>query len=302
MAILCGDEGRVMRQSLGNPDKKCGAKGWTLVTGASAGIGLELARAFASRGHDLVLTGRNEKAIADLAREVIATYGVEARPLTADLSLPGAAEAIADAIARARVDVDVLVNNAGVLFEGDFVDVPLESHLRLLHTNIVAVPSLTRLFLPVMLERRRGRILNVASTAAFAPIARLAAYAAAKAYILSLTESLAEELQGTGVTATALCPGFTDTAMTRGSSLAKPVPAMMFMSAKDVAAAGCAACLKGEAICVPGVVNKVVAGGAPLLTRKLARGIGGFMNRGGLERIANVWKRGWFAARSGADR
>jgi uncharacterized protein len=267
-------------------------KGWALVTGASAGIGLELARAFASRGRDLILTARNEKAIANLAREVIATYGVEARPLIADLSLPGAAEAIADAVARARVDVGVLVNNAGVLFEGDFVGIPLESHLRLLHVNIVAATSLTRLFLPAMLERRRGRILNVASTAAFAPIPRLAAYAAAKAYILSLTESLAEELRGTGVTATALCPGFTDTAMTRGSSLAKQVPAMMFMSAKDVAAAGCAACLKGEAICVPGVVNKVVAGSAPLLPRMLFRGIGGFMNRGGLERIANVLKRG----------
>jgi short-subunit dehydrogenase len=278
------------------------AKGWALVTGASAGIGLELARAFASRGYDLILTARNEKAIADAAREVIATYGVDARPMTADLSLPRAAEAIADATAQARIDLDVLINNAGVLFEGDFVGIPLESYLRLLQINIVAATALTRLFLPAMLERRRGRILNVASTAAFAPVPRLATYAAAKAYVLSLTESLAEELVGTGVTATALCPGFTDTAMTRGSSLAKPVPAMMFMSAKDVAAAGCTACLKGETICVPGVVNKVVAGGAPLLPRRLVRGIGGFMNRGGLERIANVWKRGSSPRDRGADR
>ena len=279
-----------MLQPPANPDQKRGAKGWALVTGASAGIGLELARAFASRGYDLILSARSEKAIANLAREVIATYAVGARPLTADLSLPGAAEAIADAIARARIDVDVLINNAGVLFEGDFVDIPLESHLRLLEINIVAATSLTRLFLPAMLERRRGRILNVASTASFAPVPRLAVYAAAKAYILSLTESLAEELGGTGVTATALCPGITDTAMTRGSSLAKPVPAMIVMSAKEVAAAGCAACLKGETICVPGFVNKVVAGGAPLLPRRLVRGIGGFMNRGGLERIANALK------------
>jgi short-subunit dehydrogenase len=288
--------------ALANPEKKRGAKAWGLVTGASAGIGLEPASTFALPGYDLVLTARSDTTIANLARKVIATYGVEARPLATDLSLPGAAEAIADAIERARVDVDVLINSAGVLFEGDFINIALESHLRLLQINIVAATSLTRLLLPAMLERRRGRILNVASTATFAPIPRLAAYAAAKAYILSLTEALAEELGGTGVTATAPCPGFTDTAMTGGSSLANPVHAMMFMSTKEVAAAGCAACLKGETICVPGVVNKVVAGGAPLLPRDFVRGIGGFMTRSGLERIANVFERGGSPQDGEADR
>lgn len=268
-----------------------GRKPWALVSGASAGIGRELAKAFAARGYSLILSARSERAIAELAREVIATHGVEARTLTADLSLPGAAEAIAEAIAGAGVEVDVLVNNAGVLCEGDFVAIPLESHLRLLEINVVALTTLTRLLLPAMIERRRGRILNVASTASFAPVPRLAAYAAAKAYVLSLTEAIAEELAGAGVTATALCPGFTDTAMVRGSSLAKPVPAMMIMSAKAVAEAGCAACLKGETICIPGLVNKVLAGGSPVLPRKLVRGIGGFMTRGGLERFAKVLRR-----------
>ena len=121
-----------------------------------------------------------------------------------------------------------------------------------------------RLLLPQMIARGEGRILNVASIAAFMPMPQLAVYAAAKAYVLSLTEAVGEELKGTGVTATALCPGFTDTAMMRGSALGRPIPATMIMSAKAVAEAGCAACLKGEAIAVPGLANKLITGGAPL--------------------------------------
>jgi len=131
-------------------------------------------------------------------------------------------------------------------------------------------------------------ILNVASTAAFLPVPRLAVYAAAKAYVLSLTESLAEELRGTGVAATALCPGFTDTAMMRGSALAKSIPSAMVMSPKEVAELGCSACIKGETICVPGLANKVVASGAPLMPRALVRAVGGAMNGGGWRRLAGV--------------
>jgi short-subunit dehydrogenase len=114
--------------------------------------------------------------------------------------------------------------------------------------------------------------------AAFMPIPLLAAYAAAKAYVLSLTESLSEELHGTGVTATALCPGFTDTAMVRGSQLGKAFPATMIMSPKDVAELGCAACLKGKTICVPGLANRALTSGAQLLPRKLVRALGGMLN------------------------
>ena len=116
-----------------------------------------------------------------------------------------------------------------------------------------------------MIARGGGRILNVASIAAFMPVPRLATYAAAKAYVLSLTESLSQELGGTGVTATALCPGLTDTAMVRGSQMAKVVPAPMIMSPKDVAELGCSACLNGETICVPGLANRVLTSGTQLL-------------------------------------
>ncbi len=210
--------------------------------------------------------------------------------MSADLSLPGAAQAIADALAGAEVEISVLVANAGVLFEGDFASVPLEDHLRLLQINIVALTSLARLFVPLMVKRGAGRILNVASTAAFMPVPRLATYAAAKAYVLSLTESIAEELKESGVTATALCPGFTDTAMMRGSKLGRSIPSMMIMSPKQVAEIGCAACLAGETVCIPGIANKLIAGGTPLLPRMLVRRIGGLANGGGWDRITGAWR------------
>lgn len=262
------------------------ASGWVLVTGASAGIGRELARAFGSRGYDVVLAARNEAAMAALGSELVARHAVRAKTMPVDLSLPGAPEAMAAALAEANVAVDILVNNAGVAFEGDFATIAIDDHLRLLQINVVALTTLARLFLPPMLNRGWGRILNVASIFSFTPVPRVAVYAAAKAYVLSLTESLSEELRGTGVSATALCPGATDTAMVRGSKLGKPIPAMMIMSPQEVAELGCAACLKAETICVPGVANRLLANGAPLLPRRLVRGVGGWMTAGGWDRIA----------------
>jgi short-subunit dehydrogenase len=262
--------------------------GSVLITGASAGIGQELARAFASRRYDLVLAARNEAAIDALARDLAAAHAVRVKTMPIDLSLPGAPQAMAEALGAAGVDVGVLVNNAGVLTEGPFGAGALDEQLNLIQVNVVALTALTRLFLPAMVKSGGGRILNVASIAAFFPAPQLAVYAAAKAYVLSLTEAIGEELTGTGVTATALCPGLTDTAMMRGSNLARPIPTMMMMSAKEVAEAGCSACLRGDAICVPGLANKVITGGAPLAPRSLVRAIGGAMNGGGWERLAGA--------------
>ena len=263
--------------------------GWVLITGSSAGIGCELARAFASRGYDLILAARREEALAALARELAATHAVRAKTMPVDLSIPGAAEAMVEALERADVAVEILVNNAGVMFEGDFTSIPLQDHLRLLQINVVALTSLTHLLLPKMIARGHGRILNVASVAAFMPVPRLAAYAAAKAYVLSLTESLSQELTGTGVTATALCPGFTDTALVRGSEMAKVVPAPMIMSPKEAAELGCTACLKGETICVPGLANRAMTSGAQLLPRALVRSIGGMATVRGWAGMASAF-------------
>ena len=134
-----------------------------LVTGASAGIGRELAKAFASRGYDVILAARSEEALAALARELVTAYAVKAKTMRVDLSLPGAAEAMVEALAGAGVAVEILVNNAGVAFEGDFTSIALENHLRLLQINVVALTSLIHLILPEMIARGGGRVLNVAS-------------------------------------------------------------------------------------------------------------------------------------------
>jgi len=272
--------------SRANGRRKVG--GSVLITGASAGIGKELARAFASRRYDLVLAARNEAAIDALARELAAAHAVHVRTMPVDLSLPGAPQAMAEALRAAGVQVGVLVNNAGVLTEGRFAAGELGEQLNLIQVNVVAPTALTRLFLPAMVERGEGRILNVASIAAFAPVPQLAVYAAAKAYVLSMTEAIGEELKGTGVTATALCPGMTDTAMMRGSALGRPVPAMLMTAPKEVAEAGCSACLRGDAICVPGLANKLMTAGASFAPKGLVRAIGGAMNNGGWERLAGA--------------
>ena len=274
-------------KSRANGNKKAG--GWVLVTGASAGIGRELARAFATRRYDLVLAARTESALDALGRELATSHGVRVKTAPVDLSEPGAPRAMAEALSAAGVEVGVLVNNAGVLSEGPFAAGALDEQLELLQVNVVALTALTRLFLPAMIARGEGRILNVASIAAFMPVPQLAVYAAAKAFVLSLTEAVGEELKGTGVTATALCPGLTDTAMVRGSALGRPLPAAMVMSPKQVAEAGCAACLKGEAIVVPGIVNRLFAGYAWLAPRPLAlAGGGAAMNGGGWGRLADA--------------
>ncbi len=273
-------------KSSGKGDGK--VRGWVVVTGASSGIGTELARAFAARRYDLVLAARTEAAIEALGRELAANHAVRVKTMPVDLSLPGAPQAMAEALSLANIEVGILVNNAGALSEGPFADGGLDDQLNLIQVNIVALTALMRLLLPAMIARGEGRILNVASIAAFMPTPQLAVYAAAKAYVLSLTEAVGEELRGTGVAATALCPGFTDTAMMRGSTLGRPIPARMIMPAKTVAEAGCAACLRGEAIAVPGLANKLITGGAPLAPKALVRAFGGAMNGGGWERL-----QGW---------
>ncbi|WP_088285797.1 SDR family oxidoreductase [Ideonella sp. A 288] len=230
-----------------------------LVTGASSGIGAALARCFAADGSDLVLVARSADKLQALARELEHEYAVRVRVLPADLSQPGAAAALAASLRRRRVAVDVLVNNAGVLAHGRFADIAPARHQALIDLNISGLTAMVAAFLPAMLARGRGRILNVASIASFQPVPTLASYAASKAYVLSLTESLAEELSGTGVTVTALCPGITATPMLDAAASDNPalsrLPAILVGDVDEVAEAGYRACLKGDVICVPGAVN-----------------------------------------------
>jgi hypothetical protein len=231
-----------------------------LITGASSGIGRELARAFARRDHDLILTARSEDRLVALAEELRAAHEREVAVLPADLAAPEGAEALLVRIAEEGHEVDVLVNNAGVARHGRFDRIPGEEDLGQLRLNALAPTRLAKALLPGMVARGEGGVLNVASTAAFQPGPGMAVYYASKAYLLHLSEALAEELRGTGVTVTALCPGPTETAFQDragmdGSRLERT--RALYMDAATVAERGVRAFQRGQRVYVPGTLNRL---------------------------------------------
>jgi short-subunit dehydrogenase len=254
-----------------------------LITGASSGIGESLANIFAQAGHDLVLVARSADKLQELATELAAAHGVKVWAEPCDLSSPEAAADLAATLRRKRRPIDVLVNNAGVLAQGPFASMKPSAHQQMIGLNIASLTALLAEFVPAMVERGKGRVLNVASIAAFQPVPTLATYAATKAYVLSLTESLAEELKGTGVTITALCPGVTATNMltTARSANSKlgQLPGFLIGDVDDVARQGFDACMKGDVICVPGVVNRAAMIASRSTPKWLVRRIGGMVGR-----------------------
>jgi short-subunit dehydrogenase len=254
-----------------------------LVTGASSGIGEALAGLFAAAGHDLVLVARSADKLKALAAVLSARHGTRVRVEPADLSKPGAAETLAVRLKRARVPVDVLVNNAGVLAQGRFTAMDAASHQQIIDLNISGLTAMLSAFVPTMVARGAGRVLNVASIASFQPVPSLATYAASKAYVLSLTESLSEELRGSGVSITALCPGITATGMLDQVVGANPqvsrIPGFLIGDVTDVARQGFDACMKGDVICVPGVVNQAAMLASRSTPKWLLRRISGLLGR-----------------------
>ena len=257
--------------------------GTALITGASSGIGEALARRFAREGHPLVLVARSVDRLDALAAELTAAHGVSVAVRPADLARPDAARGLAAALKRRRIGIDVLVNNAGVLQHGAFTATPPERHQALIDLNVSALTAMLAQFLPPMCMRGSGRILNVASIASFQPVPGLAIYAATKAYVLSLTESLSEELKGSGVTVTALCPGITATHMltaaAEGNARLGKLPAFLVGDAGQVADAGYRACMQGQTICVPGAVNEAVTLAARAAPKWLLRRVAGKLAR-----------------------
>jgi len=251
---------------MSEPDRKLTA----LVTGASGGIGEELARLFAADGHDLVLVARGEEKLRRLAEELGSKHNVAARVLASDLSRAEAPREIFDELAREGVSVDALVNNAGIGSWGLFAETELKQELELLQINVVALTHLSKLFLPPMIASGRGYLCNVASTAAFQPGPLMAVYYASKAYVLSLSEALANECEGTGVVVSALCPGPTETGFVAAAGMGD---SKLFdrgaMSAREVAEIGYRGLLAGKTIVIPGARNALVARTVGFMPRKL---------------------------------
>jgi short-subunit dehydrogenase len=232
-----------------------------LITGASAGIGRELAKLFARDGYSVVLVARDGSRLNQFADELQRQFGISAQPFALDLASPSAPQFLFDQLARENITIDVLVNNAGYGKLGAFAGVPLEESLGQIQLNITALTHLTKLFVGPVLERKSGKILNVASTAGFQPGPLMAVYYATKAYVISFSEALANELRGSGVTVTCLCPGATDTEFQKRAGTEETLlfRGLRPMNVKTVAQDGYRALMKGKPLVISGVRNWLLA-------------------------------------------
>jgi len=228
-----------------------------LITGASSGIGLELAKCFAADKSNLILVARSTAALETLAAELRHEQNIEVHVVTADLSRPEAATEIFEQTGRAGLTVDVLVNNAGFGLHGSFVELPQVRQLEIIQVNVAALVELTGLFLPSMLKRRRGGVLNVGSVAGFLPGPNMAVYYASKAFVLSFSEALHEELVGSGICVTNLCPGPTETNFSQVARSHRVRETRTHkVSASSVARIGHEDFRNDQCLSVPGLQNK----------------------------------------------
>jgi len=227
-----------------------------LITGASEGIGYELTRVFAENGYDVVMVARSEDRMKEIAEELEDEFGVSAQVIRKDLSVPGSSEEVYE---EAPDEIDVLVNNAGIGTCGFFHENDTEREVDTVRLNVETPTHLTRLFLEDMVERDEGRILNVSSMAAFQPGPTMAVYYATKAYLLSFSEALSNELKGTGVSVTALCPGPTETGfIQKAGEESSRINRGDKMSQRKVAEAGYRGLTKGKKVVVPGFKNRML--------------------------------------------
>ncbi|NTV51538.1 MAG: SDR family oxidoreductase [Candidatus Firestonebacteria bacterium] len=241
-----------------------------LITGASSGIGRALSFELAARGYELILAARSAKGLAETSWEIETRYGIHAWCLPLDLERPEAPEKLFDQVRRQKRTVDILVNNAGLGASGKYAHAPWHAQETMLQVNIRALARLTHLFLPAMIARKRGKILNVGSTGSFAPMPNLAVYGATKAFVLSFSEALSTELAGTGVSVTALCPGPTATQFAQRAQMEDTLAfRMTVLTPEAVAQAGVRALFRGRKRVVPGLVNKLTLAFVRLASRNL---------------------------------
>jgi short-subunit dehydrogenase len=251
---------------------------WAIITGASSGLGKALAREFAAGNFNVLLTGRNEIALAKLAAECAAEFGAQTKVVAADLGRPDSVNALIASIAAFSMEYEVLVNNAGFGVHGDFVKTDIEKEVELVQVQLAAALKLTKAVLPGMLARRRGRILNVGSVYSYAPVPFQSVYAACKAFLSSFSASLRNEVADSGVTVTLFCPGITQTDFRARAGIAEKNKSSG-MTAQAAAHIGFLATMSGKPVAIPGMENKLLVLVAKLLPSSVVAGIIRFINR-----------------------
>lgn len=250
-----------------------------LITGASSGIGLELAKIFASKGIDLLLIARNENALNKLQDELFIKYKVDVDIFPKDLSKPESADQVYEYCQQRNYQIDYLVNNAGFGDYGFFAESKWDKQLEMINLNITGLTKLTHLFLPAMLARKYGKIMQVASIASFLPGPLMSVYYATKAYVLHFSEAISNELEGTGITVTALCPGHTESGFQDAANLgeSKLVKGRKLPSSLDVAKYGFNAMMKGKKVAIHGTFNYIQVNSIRFTPRNLVLKIARFI-------------------------
>jgi short-subunit dehydrogenase len=244
-----------------------------LITGASTGIGYELSKCFAADHHNVILVARQAQRLRQIAEDFTKQFGITAKIIVADLAQPDAPQKIVEAVREDSLRIDYLINNAGFGLGGTFAETDLAAELGMIQVNISALVALTKLFLPEMIARKSGKVMNVASTAAFQPGPLMAVYYATKSFVLSFSEAIANELKGTGVTVTALCPGptaseFQKRAKIENTRLVKG-KVLGMMTAEQVAKVGYHGLMRGKRIVIPGLLNKIGVHGTRITPRAI---------------------------------
>lgn len=246
---------------------------YTLITGASSGIGFELASVFARNNHNLILVARSKEKLESLRSEIEKNYQVVAEVIPLDLSLPNSAEELFNLTQKKNLKVEILLNNAGFGDHGLFLNADSKKIEEMINLNILTLTKLTKLFLPQMVENKYGKIMNVASTAAFQPGPLMSVYYATKSYVLSFSEALYEELKETGVSVTALCPGPTESGFSAVANMSNIalMELMKLPTSRDVAEYGYKALMNDKAVAVHGLMNNVVAKTTSFIPRAITR-------------------------------
>ncbi|MGI9464018.1 MAG: SDR family NAD(P)-dependent oxidoreductase [Aestuariivirgaceae bacterium] len=252
-----------------------------LITGASGGIGEAFTNLLAAEGYRLIITARSDDQLNRVAGVLSTKHQASVSPVALDLSKPDAAETLQNELKSRNFSPDVVINNAGFGKHGRTLDTPIQEHMNMVDLNVRCLSDLTLRLLPAMLERKRGGILNVASLAAFMPGPHMPVYHATKAYVLSFTEALASEYAGSGVTISALCPGYVQTGFQSRAGM-EELPVLKFapkLPAEEVASIGWEAFKRGDRLIIPGTVNKILAQSVRFMPRQMVSQVVRFINK-----------------------